>query len=167
MKNKNTGIVLVLCICTFFSCKSKEEQGFEKIQELVANSILNKFKGSMSYKLNGVLITVAEPTAIISPNDGKQYFSGETGSHLLNITFPKILQEGETSTTCTANYMLKEPQAIYTDGLSSTVTISKKNDKEVVGTFSFEINESKGIKNVVHITEGKFKVEVVNPNLPF
>ena len=116
----------------------------------------------MSYKLNGILVEVPQPTAIITPDDGKQYFGGETEAHILNIIFPKVLQEGETNTNCKANYLRKEPQAVFTNVLSNTVTITKKTDQSMVGTFAFDLNYSDGNKEIIKITEGKFEIELLN-----
>lgn len=159
MKHKIIYALLATALCTLFACKSKEQKGKDVMKEIAENSIKNLFKGSMSYKINDSLVIVKEPTALISPDDGKQYFGGETDANLLNIIFPKELNQGETNTNCSANFLNKEPMAVYTNVLSNTVTISKKTDKLVAGTFAFEINYSAGNKKVMKITEGKFEVE--------
>lgn len=166
MKNKNLSLVLVLCICTLFACKSNEEKGKDIMKQLVQESIQNKFKGTFSYKINGMLVEVSEPTALISPDDGKQYFAGETDAHLVNIIFPKVLNEGETNTNCKASYLRKEPMAVFANMISNTVTITKKTDKLIAGTFAFELNYSAGNKQIIKITEGKFEVENLNAGKP-
>ncbi len=46
--------------------------------------------------------------------------------------------------------------------MRNTVTITKRTDNIVAGTFSFEVNYSRGNPKIIKVTEGKFEAEIIN-----
>jgi hypothetical protein len=88
---------------------------------------------------------------------------GENDKFQIQIIFPNTLLAGQTSTNCQALVMSQPPNVeVYKNVVSNTVTITKRTDKIVAGTFSFEVNYSKDNPKIIKVTEGKFEAEIIN-----
>lgn len=154
-------LLVFIFSCILFSCKNNEEKKpvtvTEKIQE---KELYNT--GTTTCKLNGEVNEIHSQGIMTDSQTGMQSCIADNDNCQIQIIFPKTLAEGQSSNNCKGMVMTKKPMLLYNNVISSTVIITKRTDKMVAGTFSFDANTYAGSKETIKVTEGKFEAEILN-----
>jgi hypothetical protein len=154
-------IPVIVLLTVLFSCKDNTEQkAADLIQKIPTKELYNT--GTLSCKIDGEAKEIHSNGIMTDSKTGMQSCIADDDNFQVQIIFPKTLQEGETSTNCTGLVMTKKPMEIYQNIISNKVTITKRSNKMVEGTFSFDANTYAGSKETIKVTEGKFEAEILN-----
>jgi hypothetical protein len=154
-------IPVIILLTVLFSCKDDtEKKAADLIQKIPTKELYNT--GTLSCKIDGEAKEIHSNGIMTDNKTGMQSCIADDDNFQVQIIFPKTLQEGETSTNCTGLVMTKKPMEIYQNIISNKVTITKRSNKMVAGTFEFKANYSVGNKKIVEVTEGKFEAEIIN-----
>lgn len=155
-------VIKILIVSTvLFSCKSKEEKKADSIIKKISNTEMYN-TGTTSCKIDGVAAEIHSQGIMTNSTTGMQSCICDNDDYQVQIIFPSTLAEGQSSSNCKGMVMTKNPMELYQNAVSNTVTITKRNNKIVAGTFAFEVSTYKGSKKIVKVTEGKFEAEILN-----
>jgi hypothetical protein len=155
-------IIPVIILSTLlFSCKENTEKKVEDVVKKIPTKELYN-TGKISCKIDGEAKEIHSNGIMNDEKTGTQICIADDDNYQVQIIFPKTLNEGETSTNCKGLVLTKKPMEIYQNIISNKVTISKRSNKMVEGSFEFEANYNEGNKKIVKVTEGKFEAEIIN-----
>jgi hypothetical protein len=152
MKTLKNKIAILTLLIFAISCKKVDSE---------TNNLQSK--AIFTCKIDGQDYKFESQAVMTNTQTGMQTCLGENDKFQIQIVFPNTLLAGQTSTNCQALVMSQPPNVeVYKNVVSNTVTITKRTDKIVAGTFSFEVNYSKDNPKIIKVTEGRFEAEIIN-----
>lgn len=160
MKQNFYWIIILVASVIVFSCNSTTPKK-EAIAKISASNADNT--GSLTCKINGELTKI--DTVGILPYGGDESLQtcfASNNNYILQINFLKALTVGQTNTNCTAVVSVTNTNIRNSDVKSISVTITKKTERMVVGTFSFVVANDEDAKKIVTVTDGKFEGYITN-----